>query len=99
MLPVLEQALADAQETVRWTAGFELPDFERDPLMLSMYDREGYALDTGPHRDRGHRRRQQGDWDTVFTEHHVEHSTALQATGIDGRHHLRGALGTHRAGR
>ena len=35
MLPVLEQALADAQETVRWTAGFELPDYERDPLMLS----------------------------------------------------------------
>ncbi len=47
LLPQLEQALADAQETVRWTAAFELPDFERDPLMLSMYDPELYALDTG----------------------------------------------------
>jgi coenzyme F420-reducing hydrogenase alpha subunit len=90
LLPELEQALADAQETVRWTAAFELPDFERDPLMLSMYDRELYALDTGrlvttdgididPHA-----------WDSVFTEQHVAHSTALQATSVDGKHHLVG---------
>ena len=30
-----------------WTAAFDLPDFERDPLMLSMHDPELYALDTG----------------------------------------------------
>jgi sulfhydrogenase subunit alpha len=90
MLPVLDQALADAQETVRWTAAFELPDFERDPLMLSMYDREGYALDTGRLVATEGIDVDPGDWDTVFTEHHVEHSTALQATGIDGKHHLVG---------
>jgi coenzyme F420-reducing hydrogenase alpha subunit len=90
VLPVLEQALADAQETVRWTAGFALPDYERDPLMLSMYDRQGYALDTGQLITTEGLAIEPCDWDTAFTEHHVEHSTALQATGIDGRHHLVG---------
>jgi sulfhydrogenase subunit alpha len=90
MLPVLEQALADAQETVRWTAGFALPDFERDPLMLSMYDRAGYALDTGQLITTEGLAIEPCDWDTAFTEQQVEHSTALQATGIDGRHHLVG---------
>ncbi len=90
MLPVLAQALADAQETVRWTAGLELPDFERDPLMLSLYDPDGYALDTGQLITTEGTAIDPGAWDTVFMEHHVEHSTALQATGIDGRHHLVG---------
>ena len=31
-----------------------------------------------------------GDWDSAFTEQHVEHSTALQATSLDGKHHLLG---------
>jgi coenzyme F420-reducing hydrogenase alpha subunit len=90
MLPVLEQALADAQETVRWTAAFELPDFERDPLMLSMHDREGYALDSGRLVTTAGLDIDPGDWDSVFTEQQVEHSTALQASGIDGSHHLVG---------
>ena len=90
LLPQLEQALADAQETVRWTAAFELPDFERDPLMLSMYDRELYALDTGRLITTEGIDIDPGDWDKAFTEQHVEHSTALQATSLDGKHHLVG---------
>jgi coenzyme F420-reducing hydrogenase alpha subunit len=90
LLPVLEQALADAQETVRWTAAFELPDFERDPLMLSLVDRELYALDTGRLVASEGVDLDPGDWDAAFSEHHVEHSTALQASGVDGRHHLVG---------
>jgi coenzyme F420-reducing hydrogenase alpha subunit len=90
LLPVLEQALADAQETVRWTAAFELPDYERDPLMLSLVDRELYALDTGRLVASEGIDLDPGDWDTAFSEQHVEHSTALQARGVDGRHHLVG---------
>jgi sulfhydrogenase subunit alpha len=90
LLPQLEQALADAQETVRWTAAFELPDFERDPLMLSMYDRELYALDTGRLITTEGIDIDPGDWDQAFSEQHVEHSTALQATSLDGKHHLVG---------
>jgi coenzyme F420-reducing hydrogenase alpha subunit len=90
LLPELEQALADAQETVRWTASFALPDFERDPLMLSLYDRELYALDTGRLISTEGIDIDPADWDSVFTELHVAHSTALQATSVDGKHHLVG---------
>ncbi len=90
MLPGLETALAQAQETVHWTASFELPDFERDPLMLSMYDPELYALDTGRLVTTEGLDVDPGEWDSAFTEQHVEHSTALQATSLDGKHHLLG---------
>jgi coenzyme F420-reducing hydrogenase alpha subunit len=90
MLPVLEQALADAQETVKWTAAFYLPDFERDPLMLSMYDPQLYALDTGRLITTEGLDIDPGEWDSAFAEQHVEHSTALQATSLDGKHHLLG---------
>jgi coenzyme F420-reducing hydrogenase alpha subunit len=90
LLPELEQALADAQETVRWTAAFELPDLERDPLMLSMYDRELYALDTGRLVSTEGIDIDPGAWDSAFSEQHVAHSTALQASSLDGKHHLVG---------
>ncbi len=90
MLPELEQALKDAQETVKWTATFELPDFERDPLMLSMYDPELYALDTGRLVTSEGIDIDPGDWESAFVEEHVEHTTALQSKGIDGQHHLLG---------
>ena len=90
LLPMLEQALEDAKETVRWTSGFNLPDFERDPLMLSMYDPELYALDTGRLVTTEGIDVDPGEWDSAFQEHHVEHSTALQATSLDGKHHLVG---------
>jgi coenzyme F420-reducing hydrogenase alpha subunit len=90
LLPQLEQALADARDTVRWVATFELPDFERDPLMLSLCDREHYALDTGRLVSTEGIDVDPADWDQAFSEQQVEHSTALQATSLDGRHHLVG---------
>jgi coenzyme F420-reducing hydrogenase alpha subunit len=90
LLPLLEQALEDSKETVKWTAAFNLPDFERDPLMLSMYDPELYALDTGRLITTEGIDVDPGEWDSAFSEQHVEHSTALQATSLDGKHHLLG---------
>ncbi len=90
LLPALERALADAQETVKWTSAFSLPDFERDPLMLSMHDPELYALDTGQLITTEGLKVDPGAWDSAFTEQHVEHSTALQASSLDGKHHLLG---------
>jgi len=88
--PVLEQALADAQETVRWTADFELPEFEREPRMLSLRDPELYALDTGRLVTSDGLDIEPSRWDEAFVEHHVERSTALQSSDLDGRHHLLG---------
>jgi coenzyme F420-reducing hydrogenase alpha subunit len=90
LLPELEQALRDARETVRWTSGFRLPDYERDPLLLSLYDPELYALDTGRLVTSEGVDIDPGDWESAFVEEHVGHSTALQARGRDGRHHLLG---------
>ena len=90
LLPTLEQALEDSKETVRWTSAFNLPDFERDPLMLSLYDAQLYALDTGRLLTTEGLDIDPGDWDSAFSEQHVEHSTALQATSLDGNHHLLG---------
>jgi len=90
LLPALEVALEDSKETVRWTSSLELPEFERDPLMLSLYDAELYALDTGRLVTTEGIDVDPGDWDEAFSEQHVEHSTALQATSIDGKRHLLG---------
>ncbi len=90
LLPELEQALKDARETVRWTSGFRLPDYERDPLLLSLYDPDLYALDTGRLVTSEGVDLDPGEWEAAFVEDHVAHSTALQARGRDGRHHLLG---------
>jgi coenzyme F420-reducing hydrogenase alpha subunit len=90
LLPELEQALTDAQETVRWTSAFGLPDFERDPLMLSMFDRERYALDTGRLITTDGIDIDPASWDSVYSEHQVAWSTALQSRSVDGKHHLVG---------
>ena len=90
LLPALEVALEDSKETVRWTSTLQLPDFERDPLMLSLSDAELYALDTGRLVTTEGIDVDPGDWDDAFSEQHVEHSTALQATSLDGKHHLLG---------
>jgi sulfhydrogenase subunit alpha len=90
LLPELEQALADAQATVRWTSGFALPAWEREPLLLSLRDPELYALDTGRLVTSEGLDIDPGDWESAFVEEQVAHSTAFQAKGRDGRHHLLG---------
>lgn len=88
--PMLEHALSDAQETVRWVSGFNLPPFEREPLLLALRDTELYSLDTGRMVSGDGVDIDPGDWESAFTEEQVAHSTALQARGRDGRHHLLG---------
>lgn len=90
LLPELEQALADARETVRWTAGFSLPAWEREPTLLALSDGEHYSLDTGRLVTSEGVDLDPGDWEQAFEEQQVAHSTALQSRAKDGRHHLLG---------
>jgi coenzyme F420-reducing hydrogenase alpha subunit len=87
---MLEAALRDAQETVAFASALPLPDFERDPLLLSLRDPELYALDTGRLVSSDGVDVDPSDWEDAFEEVQVAHSTALQARGRDGRHHLLG---------
>jgi coenzyme F420-reducing hydrogenase alpha subunit len=88
--PMLERALADSQETVRWVAGFALPTFDREPNLMALRDDELYSLDTGRIVTTDGVDVDPSEWETAFVEEQVAHSTALQARGRDGRHHLLG---------
>ncbi|MGW2829542.1 Ni/Fe hydrogenase subunit alpha [Streptomyces sp. NPDC001286] len=92
---VLQRALDDAWETVRWVAGFDFPDARTDVDLLALAEADTYAIEGGTPtvlRADGSR----GSFPVrEFTEHvtetHVAHSTALHSR-LDGRLHLTGSL-------
>ncbi|MFI8228821.1 Ni/Fe hydrogenase subunit alpha [Streptomyces sp. NPDC085900] len=92
---VLQRALDDAWETVRWVAGFDFPDARTDADLLALAEADTYAIEGGTPtvlRADGSR----GSFPVrEFTEHvtetHVAHSTALHSR-LDGRLHLTGSL-------
>ncbi len=88
--PELERAVSDAQATVRWVAGFTMPDFDREPLLLCLRDPNGYSLDDGRLVTSEGLDISPADWESSFVEEQLIDSTALYARGIDGRHHLLG---------
>jgi coenzyme F420-reducing hydrogenase alpha subunit len=88
--PMLETALADSQETVHLVAGFDYPDYVREPDLLALRDPAGYSLDDGVIVTTDGVKVSPADWEAAFVEEQVGHSTALHARGIDGRHHLLG---------
>jgi len=88
--PLIEQCLQDALTTVDVVSGFELPEFEREPLLLSLRAEDGYALDEGRIVTSEGLDLSPADWETAFEEEQHEDSNALYARGRDGRHHLLG---------
>jgi coenzyme F420-reducing hydrogenase alpha subunit len=79
----LEQARVDALETVRWSAGFDFPDFTQDAVFVALSDPARYAIDRG-------RLVSTAGLDVpvaAFSEHVIEHqsphSNALHAE-LDG---------------
>jgi len=80
----LKWARDAALETVRWVAGFEFPDCERDYEFVALRHPDEYPFNEGrvvssKGLDIGAR-----DYDANFEERHVAHSTALQSV-IRGR--------------
>ena len=88
--PELEQALEDAQATARWVRDFDYPAFEREPALLALRDGTGYSLDDGRIVTSDGLELSPADWETVFEEVQVAHSTALVTRRPDGRHYLLG---------
>jgi coenzyme F420-reducing hydrogenase alpha subunit len=79
LLPMLERATADAEATVDWVAGFDVPDFTHDHELLALVEPGSYAIESGtPRTDRG-LAFGVADFETYVLEEHVEHSTALHA--------------------
>jgi sulfhydrogenase subunit alpha len=75
----LKWARDAALETVRWVAGFDFPDCERDYEFVALRHPDEYPFNEGrlvsnKGLDIGAR-----DYETHFEERHVAHSTALQS--------------------
>jgi sulfhydrogenase subunit alpha len=80
----LEQARADAEETVRWTSGFEFPDFTQDVVLLALRDPERYAIECGRLATTSGLDFAVAEFDDHVTEFQSPHSHALQAQLTDG---------------
>lgn len=70
-----------ALATVRWVAGFEFPDFDQDLPFVALVHPSEYPMNEGRLGSTDGLDLAVSDFDTQFTEEHVEHSTALHAVG------------------
>jgi coenzyme F420-reducing hydrogenase alpha subunit len=88
----LERALEAAVATVRWTAGFDFPDYEVDCELVALKTPGAYAIENGRvTSDRG-LDIAPGAYDEHFVEEHVERSNALHSRRRDGSAYLCGPL-------
>ena len=88
--PDLDDALRGALETVDWVTGFDAPDFERDPLLVSMRHPDEYPMNEGRIVSSDGLDIALSDWQSAFTEQQVPWSHALHARARDGRAYLLG---------
>jgi len=82
LVPLAEQLRAardQAYEMVRWVAGFEFPDFERDYEFVALVHPDEYPLAEGRIVSSRGLDAPARDYDRHFVEEHVPHSNALQA--------------------
>jgi coenzyme F420-reducing hydrogenase alpha subunit len=86
----LPGAIADAQETVRWTATLEPPPYVRRPRLVSLRDPDEYPMNEGRIVSSDGLDLDAADWPTAFEERQVPWSNALQAVGRDGAPYLLG---------
>jgi coenzyme F420-reducing hydrogenase alpha subunit len=91
LIPELEQARADAEETVRWVAAFDFPDFDRDYEFVSLRQPGEYPITSGRIASSGGLDIGPADYDRHFAEFQVPHSTALHSV-LDGKTYLTGPL-------
>lgn len=82
LAPLAEQmkwAREAAIETVRWTAGFDFPDRERDYEFVALHHSEEYPFNEGRIVSNRGLDILPAEYDTHFEESHVERSTALHS--------------------
>lgn len=88
----LKWARDAALETVRWTAGFDFPDRERDYLFVALRHPEEYPMLGGRIVSSHGLDIAVSEYDAHFEETHEAHSTALYAHLRDGGTYLVGPL-------
>ncbi|WP_193368674.1 Ni/Fe hydrogenase subunit alpha [Pelagibius marinus] len=88
----LKRARDQALETLRWVAGFDFPDRERDYTFVSLRHPDEYPFNEGHIVSNRGLDIAAADYDDHFGEIHVAHSTALQSRMTDGGAYLVGPL-------
>ena len=88
----LKRARDAALDTVRWVAGFDFPELERDYELVALRHPDEYPLNEGRIVSSRGLDVTAREYDAHFVEEHVAHSTALHARRIDGGAYLVGPL-------
>jgi coenzyme F420-reducing hydrogenase alpha subunit len=88
----LKQARDLAVETVRWVAGFEFPERQRDYTFVALRHASDYPFSEGHIVSNRGLDIPAADYDGHFEESHVKRSTALQSQMRDGGSYLVGPL-------
>jgi len=89
----LKRTREQALDTVRWVAGFEFPDRERDYTFVSVSNPDEYPFNEGRIVSNRGLDIPVAEYDEHFEEMHVAHSTALQSRmKADGGAYLVGPL-------
>lgn len=86
----LPEAIADAQETVRWTAELTPPEFSREPRLVALRHPTEYPMNEGRIVSNDGLELDPSLWRDAFEERQVAWSNALQAVSHDGRPYLLG---------
>ncbi len=86
----LGEAIEGARATVAMVAGLRAPEFQREPMLVSLRHPSEYPFNEGRIVSSDGLDLALDHWDDAFEEHHVEYSNALHARTTDGRVYLLG---------
>jgi coenzyme F420-reducing hydrogenase alpha subunit len=88
----LERALVAALETVRWTSGFDFPDYDVDCELVALTTPGTYAIEQGRVTSDTGLDVSPREYEAHFVEEHVERSNALHSRRRSGGTYLCGPL-------
>jgi coenzyme F420-reducing hydrogenase alpha subunit len=88
----LRRALEIAADTVRWTAGFDFPDFAMDYDFVALARPDAYAIERGRIVSSSGLDLAPEEYESHFVEEQVPHSNALQSRKKDGGSYFTGPL-------
>jgi sulfhydrogenase subunit alpha len=83
LLPDLRWALDAAVKSAHWIAGFEFPEFSIECELVSLQHIDEYPMNEGEIASTRYPSIRVDDYESHFSEQHVEHSTALQSVRRD----------------
>ncbi len=92
LIPVLEKARDAAAETVRWVAGFDFPDVERNYEFVCLSHPDEYPFNEGRIVSSDGLDIAAADYPSIFEEFHMPQSTALHSRIIGRGHYFTGPM-------